>query len=52
MAQGDMNVKCPAPKIEGPGGTGSKPNTFDRSAGAKGMRQTYKETGKPGMGKK
>lgn len=50
--KGDMNVGMKRPKIEGPGGASSKAKTYDSGAGMKGMRQTYQETGKPGMGNK
>lgn len=40
------------PEVCGPGSVKNGGKTYDSSAGSKGMRQTYKETGKPGSGKK
>lgn len=40
------------PEICGPGKVVNKGKTYDASAGAKGMRQTYKETGQTGKGSK
>lgn len=40
------------PSIEGPGGPKSNGKSFDNSAGPKGMRQMYKQTGTPGKGDK
>lgn len=49
---GDMNINQKKPYVCGPGSVKSGGKTYDTSAGAKGMRQTYKETGKPGKGSK
>lgn len=40
------------PEVCGPGTVKAGGKTYDTSAGQKGMRETYKETGKPGSGKK
>lgn len=40
------------PEVCGPGGVKSAGQTYDASKGSQGMRQTYKQTGKPGSGKK
>lgn len=44
--KGEANVSMKKPEICGPGGTGAS------TAGPKGMRQTYKQTGNPGKGSK
>lgn len=45
--KGTTNGSC-----MGPSGSKQGGKTYDASAGAKGMRQTYKQTGKPGKGSK
>lgn len=49
--KGEMNVNQKKPEVCGPGGVKSGGKTYSTS-GAKGMRQTYKETGTPGKGSK
>lgn len=51
MAKGEMNVNMKKPEVCGPGGVKSGEKTYNAS-GSKGMRQTYKETGKQGKGEK
>jgi len=51
MAKGEMNVNQKKPEICGPGSVKSVGKMYDTSPG-KGMRQTYKETGKQGKGGK
>ncbi|MNO57091.1 hypothetical protein D3C76_476180 [compost metagenome] len=50
--KGEMNCSPMKPTIEGPGKPKSAGKTYDTGKGSKGMRQTYKETGKPGNGSK
>lgn len=45
-----MITKQAKPVIQGPQGVKGGGKTYDSSKGAKGMRQTYKQTGKPGKG--
>lgn len=49
--KGEANVSMKKPEICGPGGVKSG-GTGASTAGPKGMRQTYKQTGKPGKGSK
>ena len=49
---GEKSVTMPKTTCQGPGGVASKANNADMSKGSLGMRQTYKQTGKPGNGKK
>ncbi|MEO3947630.1 hypothetical protein [Gorillibacterium sp. CAU 1737] len=51
-SKGEKECSMPKPTIEGPGGKKSGGKSYDDSAGMKGMRQTYKQTGKPGKGDK
>lgn len=50
--KGETIVSQKKPNICGPGSVKSAGKTYDASPGPKGMRQTYKETGKPGKGSK
>jgi hypothetical protein len=49
---GQVPVKMPKTEICGPGGQVNGGKTYDTKSGAKGMRETYKETGTPGKGSK
>lgn len=49
---GEKECKMPKPMVEGPKGQHNNGSMVDTSAGPKGMRQTYKQTGKPGKGSK
>lgn len=50
--KGDMNVNMKKPEVCGPGPVKSAGKTYDGSKGPLGMRQTYKQTAKPGNGTK
>ncbi|MNV28564.1 hypothetical protein D3C71_1197580 [compost metagenome] len=52
MANGQQKVSQKKPEVCGPGSVKNGGKTYDASNGPKGMRETYKETGNPGNGRK
>lgn len=50
--KGEMKIQGMKAKCEGPHGPKDMGKSYDTSKGPLGMRQTYKQTGKPGGGSK